>query len=281
MSTGKTRDGRRRGAKRACRGEAARRSRRARHAVRHARGGAGSGGLRAAGVALELGGHKTETFTSADLVVLSPGVPLDQPAVQAARERGRRGHRRSGARVAMAAGPRDRHHRHEREVDDDRIDGTDSRSGGLHGDGGRQHRPAAERAGGRVDARDAARRRDEQLSARADRDVSPVDRGDAEFLARPSRPSSERRRVRRGEGADLRKPGRGRLGGDQRRRSRRARARAARARRRSGISRGTSRSTEGTAIEDGWIVDRGRERRPNGSCRSTRFTCSARTWSPT
>ena len=44
--------------------------------------------LRAAGVALELGGHKTETFTSADLVVLSPGVPPDQPAVQAARERG-------------------------------------------------------------------------------------------------------------------------------------------------------------------------------------------------
>ena len=39
-------------------------------------------------MAVELGGHKTETFTSADLVVLSPGVPIDQPAVQAARERG-------------------------------------------------------------------------------------------------------------------------------------------------------------------------------------------------
>ena len=46
------------------------------------------GPLRDAGVTLELGGHKTETFTSADLVVLSPGVPPDQVSVQAARERG-------------------------------------------------------------------------------------------------------------------------------------------------------------------------------------------------
>src|SRR3954465_16032893 len=39
-------------------------------------------------VALELGGHRTETFTSSDLVVMSPGVPPEQPAVQAARARG-------------------------------------------------------------------------------------------------------------------------------------------------------------------------------------------------
>jgi UDP-N-acetylmuramoylalanine--D-glutamate ligase len=44
--------------------------------------------LRAANVALELGGHRLETFTSADLLVLSPGVPLDQPTVAAAREAG-------------------------------------------------------------------------------------------------------------------------------------------------------------------------------------------------
>jgi UDP-N-acetylmuramoylalanine--D-glutamate ligase len=41
-----------------------------------------------AGVRLELGGHVTRTFTDADLVVLSPGVPPDQPAVRAARARG-------------------------------------------------------------------------------------------------------------------------------------------------------------------------------------------------
>ena len=44
--------------------------------------------LRRLGVRLELGGHRVATFANADLVVLSPGVPLDQPAVQAARDRG-------------------------------------------------------------------------------------------------------------------------------------------------------------------------------------------------
>jgi UDP-N-acetylmuramoylalanine--D-glutamate ligase len=44
--------------------------------------------LRAEGVAVELGGHRPETFTGADLLVLSPGVPADQPLVRAARDRG-------------------------------------------------------------------------------------------------------------------------------------------------------------------------------------------------
>jgi UDP-N-acetylmuramoylalanine--D-glutamate ligase len=44
--------------------------------------------LRRLGVALELGGHREETFTNADLVVLSPGVPPDQPVIQSARRRG-------------------------------------------------------------------------------------------------------------------------------------------------------------------------------------------------
>jgi UDP-N-acetylmuramoylalanine--D-glutamate ligase len=44
--------------------------------------------LRSLGVALELGGHTRDTFTSSDLVVLSPGVPPEQEFVQAARDRG-------------------------------------------------------------------------------------------------------------------------------------------------------------------------------------------------
>ncbi len=44
--------------------------------------------LAAAGVALESGGHRLETFVRADLVVLSPGVPLEQQSVAAARARG-------------------------------------------------------------------------------------------------------------------------------------------------------------------------------------------------
>jgi UDP-N-acetylmuramoylalanine--D-glutamate ligase len=40
------------------------------------------------GVTLELGGHVADTFAAADLVVVSPGVPLAQPAIAAARAAG-------------------------------------------------------------------------------------------------------------------------------------------------------------------------------------------------
>ena len=68
---------------------------------------------------LELGPHDTRTFASADLIVLSPGVPLRQPALDRARQGEGADHRRGGARVADAARPRHRDHRHEGEVDDD------------------------------------------------------------------------------------------------------------------------------------------------------------------
>jgi UDP-N-acetylmuramoylalanine--D-glutamate ligase len=48
----------------------------------------GAAQLQAAGVALETGGHKTETLTGADLIVASPGVPLEQPAFEAAQAKG-------------------------------------------------------------------------------------------------------------------------------------------------------------------------------------------------
>jgi UDP-N-acetylmuramoylalanine--D-glutamate ligase len=44
--------------------------------------------LAALGVDLELGGHRPSTLARADLIVASPGVPLEQPAFGAARERG-------------------------------------------------------------------------------------------------------------------------------------------------------------------------------------------------
>src|SRR5688572_8480091 len=48
----------------------------------------GAAQLQAAGVALETGGHRPETLASADLIVASPGVPLEQPVFVEARERG-------------------------------------------------------------------------------------------------------------------------------------------------------------------------------------------------
>lgn len=44
--------------------------------------------LRAAGVTLELGGHKPETFLQQDLIVPSPGVPFGAPHLAAARGKG-------------------------------------------------------------------------------------------------------------------------------------------------------------------------------------------------
>jgi UDP-N-acetylmuramoylalanine--D-glutamate ligase len=44
--------------------------------------------LRALGIAIELGGHRVERLASADLVVLSPGVPPSEPAIAAARRAG-------------------------------------------------------------------------------------------------------------------------------------------------------------------------------------------------
>jgi UDP-N-acetylmuramoylalanine--D-glutamate ligase len=46
------------------------------------------GRLRSAGVELELGGHAESTLSEADLIVLSPGVPSRQPALEAARRAG-------------------------------------------------------------------------------------------------------------------------------------------------------------------------------------------------
>jgi UDP-N-acetylmuramoylalanine--D-glutamate ligase len=44
--------------------------------------------IRAAGVRLEMGAHRRETFANSDLIVLSPGVPLDMEVLRAAREKG-------------------------------------------------------------------------------------------------------------------------------------------------------------------------------------------------
>ena len=49
---------------------------------------AGAAELRAAGVRLELGGHVAATFESAQLIVLSPGVPLELPELSRARTAG-------------------------------------------------------------------------------------------------------------------------------------------------------------------------------------------------
>ena len=44
--------------------------------------------LRAKGVTVDVGPHRADVFASADLIVLSPGVPVEQEAVAAAQRAG-------------------------------------------------------------------------------------------------------------------------------------------------------------------------------------------------
>jgi UDP-N-acetylmuramoylalanine--D-glutamate ligase len=44
--------------------------------------------VRDAGIKLELGPHRIESFTGADMIIVSPGVPLDLPALDEARKKG-------------------------------------------------------------------------------------------------------------------------------------------------------------------------------------------------
>ena len=118
--------------------------------------------LRRLGVQLELGGHRTETLTHADLVVLSPGVPTDQPAIQAARERGvpiigelELASRWLQGRVVAITGTKGK-------STTTALTGQ-MLSRGIQGDCRRQHQPA-ERTGVGVDAGHGARRRSQQLS---------------------------------------------------------------------------------------------------------------------
>ncbi len=171
-----------------------------------------------AGVTLELGGHRAETLAEADLVVTSPGVPIEQPVFDAARRRGveiigelELAWRWISGPVIAITGTKGK-------STTTTLDRSHAGGRRAKGAGRRQHRRAVERAGRRVDAGDDPRRRDEQLSARDDHVVPAVDCRLAELRRRPPRPASGCVVVRGGEGADLREPDRRRLGGGERRR---------------------------------------------------------------
>ena len=104
--------------------------------------------LRDLGVRLELGPHRPDLGTSADLVVLSPGraARAGRDCRRAAGRRAR--HRRSRTGVALAVRPRGGHHRHQRQIDDDHPDGADAARGRAGRHRGRQSRHRPVDAGG-------------------------------------------------------------------------------------------------------------------------------------
>ena len=227
--------------------------------------------LLALGVDLELGGHRTETFTGADLVVLSPGVPPDQEAVQAARARGipviaeiELASRWLQGRVIAITGTKGK-------STTTALTGRMLEAAGFKVTvGGNIGAPlSAQVSMSTPETLHVVEASSFQLE-QIDR-VPSVDRRDAELLARSSRPASRPCRLRRRQGPHFREPGRGRLGGGQRRRSRGAGAGAAGQGDQAAVRARTRRFPRARVVEGGWIVDR-RGGLPTGvSCRSRRF----------
>ena len=99
------------------------------------------------GIMVEAGGHGLLTFRRQDLIVVSPGVPLDTPELVQVRNFGLPDDRRAGAGGALSQGQNPGHYRLERQNDDDDSGGRDSERSRDADAGWRQHR----RAGGEPD----------------------------------------------------------------------------------------------------------------------------------
>ena len=150
---------------------------------------------------------RPSTFTAADLIVLSPGVPLEQPAVVAARDHGvpviaeiELASRWLQGRVIAITGTKGK-------STTTALTGRMLGDRRIQGDRRRQHRRAAERAGVRFDARTRCTSSRPAAFSSSDRHVPSMDCRDAELLAGSPRSPSGRRRVRTREGENLRKPG--------------------------------------------------------------------------
>ena len=168
--------------------------------------------LESLGIRVAAGGNDPALFTNADLIVLSPGVPVESPFLDEARRSGipiigelELASRWLRGRVIAITGTKGK-------------STTTTLTGLMLDAAGFRTRVAGnigtplQRARERFDGRHAPRRRGQQLSARDDRAVSPVDRCGAESVARPPRSPPDGGRVRRREGTDLREPGSRRLG---------------------------------------------------------------------
>ena len=146
-------------------------------------------------------------FVDADSIVLSPGVPPRQPAIEAARQRGVPviGELELASRWLRGRDRRD--HRHQGQVDDDDADRADAaRPAGTVLVGGNIGHALSAQVDAVAPPTTIHVVEVEQLSARDHRAVSPVDCRAAELLAGSPRSTRQRRRIRARQGAHLREP---------------------------------------------------------------------------
>ncbi len=171
-----------------------------------------------------------ELLAEADLIVLSPGVPPDQDAIVAARRAGvpvigeiELASRWLKGRIIAITGTKGK-------STTTTLTARMLERGGLRVTAGGNLGTALSAQVGQSTHRHRARRRGQQLPARDDRDVSSVDRGAAQPVARSPRSARVVRGVRARPRRASSRIRRRRLGRRQRRRSGGARARARRAR---------------------------------------------------
>ncbi len=116
------------------------------------------------GITVETGGHGDRTFRGQDLIVVSPGVPVDAPPVGAGARSGRNRDWRDRTRGAVPAGPDRRHHRIERQDYDHHAHRRNHDGRRISRAGRRQHRDARHFPGRARQTRYRDRARDFELS---------------------------------------------------------------------------------------------------------------------
>ena len=140
-----------------------------------------------------------------DLIVVSPGVPVDAPPLVQARALGNRSSAKSNWRRNFCRADR-RHHRLERQDHDHDAGGRNSGRRRIPDAGGRQYRHAGDLAGRPSDAGHHGRAGSFQLSTGDDRRFPAEDCSGSEHHAGPSRPASHLRDLCRRQGPHLREP---------------------------------------------------------------------------
>ena len=141
------------------------------------------------GITVETGGHGERTFRGQDLIVVSPGVPVDAPLLVQARSLGEAVIGEIELAAQFLAGADRGHYRIKRENHDDYADGRNSGGGRAAGAGRRKHRHSRDFSGRAGEARDGDRARGFELSTGDDSDLPSEGRGRVERHARSPGPA--------------------------------------------------------------------------------------------
>ena len=143
------------------------------------------------GITVETGGHGDRTFRGQDLIVVSPGVPVDAPPLVQARALGENVIGEIELAAQFLPGPIVAITGSNGKTTTTTLAGEIMTARGLLRAGRRQHRHARDFAGRARQAGDRDRARGFELSTGNDSDLPSESRGGVERHARSSRPASD------------------------------------------------------------------------------------------